>query len=115
MILNTHVTILARDMDRSISFYQSLGFELEQRWGDHYAQLKAPGIEIGIHPAGASQGPAGSGNVSIGFTIDNWGEGEALLDSLGIPVDRRQEEGGQFLHFADPDGTSLYFIQPTWE
>ena len=24
----------------------------------------------------------------------------------------RSEEGGEFLHFIDPDGTSLYFIKP---
>jgi len=26
-------------------------------------------------------------------------------------VTERSEEGGQFLHFADPDGTALYFIK----
>ena len=26
----------------------------------------------------------------------------------------RQEEGGSFLHFTDPDGTPLYFIKPKW-
>jgi len=30
-------------------------------------------------------------------------------------VTERSEEGGQFLHFADPDGTPLYFIKSKWE
>jgi len=29
-------------------------------------------------------------------------------------VTERSEEGGQFLHFTDPDGTALYFIKPKW-
>ena len=99
-------------MNRSVSFYQSIGFTLQNRWGNNYAQLTAPGLTIGIHPAG--EGFTGSGNISIGFTTDNFDETKNHLSSLAIHTQLREEEGGKFIHFADPDGTMLYFIKPKW-
>ena len=99
-------------MDRSVSFYQSIGFTIKQRWDNHYAQLAAPGITIGIHPT--TDNISNSGNVSIGFTTDNFEETKNQLSSLAIQTQLREEEGGKFIHFADPDGTALYFINPKW-
>ena len=50
-ITNSNVTINVFDLDISISFYKSIGLELQNRWGDFYAQLKAPNLLIGLHPA----------------------------------------------------------------
>ena len=111
-ISNTNVTINVGDLDSSISFYTSIGFSVQARWGNHYAQLNAPGIQIGLHPS--AQSGQNSGNVSIGFTTDDFAKTRTELSQLGIKVNERAEEGGNFLHFEDPDGTSLYFIQPKW-
>jgi len=111
-IKDSNVTIMVKDMDRSVSFYQSIGFAVKQRWSNHYAQLTAPGITIGIHPSNESI--SNSGNVSIGFTTDNFEETKDQLSSLAIHTQLREEEGGKFIHFADPDGTMLYFIKPKW-
>jgi catechol 2,3-dioxygenase-like lactoylglutathione lyase family enzyme len=88
-IKDSNVTVMVKDMERSISFYQPIGFDLK------------------------SNSP-GSGNTSIDFTVDNFEETESLLNELSINTQPREEEGGQFLHFADPDGTMLYFIKPKW-
>jgi catechol 2,3-dioxygenase-like lactoylglutathione lyase family enzyme len=112
-IKESNITIMVKDMDKSISFYQSLGLTVKNRWGNHYAQLTAPGIVIGLHPA-SDTSLTSSGNVSIGFTIDNVEESKSYLQKLAITTTDRNEEGGQFLHFNDPDGTSLYFIKPKW-
>ena len=109
-----NVTVMVKEMDRSVSFYESLGLAVSNRWGDHYAQLTAPGIVLGLHPTGDSNLTGNSGNVSIGFTADDFDEAHSLLNSLSISVTTRNEEGGQFLHFKDPDGTELYFIKPKW-
>ena len=114
LIKDSNVTIMVKDMDKSISFYESIGFIIKNRWGNHYAQLAAPGIVIGLHPTSDNNLAGGSGNTSIGFTTDDFGEAKSILNELSIHATPREEEGGQFLHFDDPDGTSLYFIKPKW-
>jgi len=109
-IKDSNVTIMVKDMDKSVSFYQSIGFNIKQRWDNHYAQLTAPGITIGIHPT--NDIISNSGSVSIGFTTDNFEETKNQLSSLAIQTQLREEEGGKFIHFSDPDGTMLYFIKP---
>jgi catechol 2,3-dioxygenase-like lactoylglutathione lyase family enzyme len=113
-IEDSNITINVRDLDKSISFYESIGLSLKNRWGNYYAQLTTAGLTIGLHPTNINNSTIGSGNVSIGFTSDNFEETKSFLQNLSIDVTERKEEGGQFLHFTDPDGTLLYFIKPKW-
>jgi catechol 2,3-dioxygenase-like lactoylglutathione lyase family enzyme len=113
-IKDSNITINVKDLDKSISFYESIGLTIKNRWGNHYAQLIAPGIAIGLHPTSDNNLAGNSGNVSIGFTTDDFEEVKSSLQKLSIRTTDRQEEGGQFLHFSDPDGTALYFIKPKW-
>lgn len=113
-IRDTNVTINVENIDNSISFYKSIGFTLINRWSNHYAQLSAPGIKVGLHPTHESIRHRNSGVVSIGFTTEDFEETKASLKQLGIAVTERKEAGGEFLHFNDPDGTALYFIAPQW-
>ena len=113
-IKDSNITIMVKDMDKSIAFYQSIGFLIKQRWQNYYAQLVASGITIGLHPANESNSTNNSGNISIGFSTENFDITKKGLEQLNINFTAREEEGGQFLHFADPDGTSLYFIKSKW-
>ena len=113
-IIESNITINVKDLDKSISFYKSIGLTEKNRWSNHYAQLIAPGLVIGLHPTGDKNLTGGSGNTSIGFTTDNFAEAKSHLIELDINAQTREEEGGQFLHFNDPDGTALYFIKPKW-
>jgi len=102
-ITNSNVTVNVFDLDRSISFYESLGLKLQNRWGDHYAQLTAPNLLIGLHPTKEDELLKSSGNVSIGFTTDDFDSAKSMLKKLSIKFDERKEEGGEFLHFSDPN------------
>jgi len=113
-IKDSNITINVKDMDRSVSFYESIGLTVKSRWGNFYAQMQAPGMVIGLHPTADSNLTGNSGNVSIGFIADDFDETRTQLQQISISVTERQEEGGQFLHFTDPDGTALYFIKPKW-
>lgn len=111
-IKESNVTINVKDLDRSISFYESIGFVLKNRWDNHYAQLAAPNIEIGLHPTSQDNLKDNSGNISIGLTVSDFQDVKSQLLKLSIMTTDRKEEGGQFIHFSDPDGTALYVIKP---
>lgn len=113
-ISNANVTINIKELESSISFYQSIGFHLEQRWNNHYAKLTAPGIEIGLHPSENSNKTEIQNGISLGFTTPDFETIKIELGQLGILFTERTEEGGDFIHFHDPDGTPLYFIRPKW-
>jgi catechol 2,3-dioxygenase-like lactoylglutathione lyase family enzyme len=113
-IKESNVTVNVKDLNTSVAFYQSIGMTLKNRWGDFYAQLTAPGVVLGLHPTTSEHLPGNSGNTSIGFTVDDLEEARVELGKASIPAAGREEEGGQFLHFKDPDGTALYFIKPKW-
>ena len=112
-ITNTHLTFTISNLDKSIAFYASIGFTLEQRWENHYAQMRGPGIEIGLHPS-VNVIATGASNMSIGLTVDDFEAASSNLKELGIAYSERSEEGGDFIHFADPDGNPLYIIKPKW-
>jgi catechol 2,3-dioxygenase-like lactoylglutathione lyase family enzyme len=112
-ITGSNVTIMVKDMDASIRFYEQLGLVVKQRWGDHYAMMTAEGITLGIHPA--SGGETNSGTVSIGFMIDKSSDAKAVLDSNKIAYKEENDgKSGLYLHFKDPDGTIVYFVEPKW-
>lgn len=111
-ILNTNLTINVKDLGDSVRFYETIDFQLKQRWGDHYAQLTAPGIEVGLHPSDVTIGSGNREGISIGLTTQSFEQTKKELTELGVSVIERSEKGGDFLHFKDPDGTALYFIRP---
>ena len=111
-INSTNFTVMVKSLDDSIKFYESLGLTLQQRWDDHYAMVTAAGITLGLHPSDKTN--HSSGTTSVGFMIDSLDEGEELLTRNGIKYQKDTGKSGAYLHFNDPDGTALYFVQPAW-
>jgi predicted enzyme related to lactoylglutathione lyase len=113
-INSTNVTIMVKDMDRSIQFYESIGLTLKQRWDNHYAMVETTGVTIGIHPGGDHN--SGSGTVSIGFMVTDINEAKAQLEKNNLLADAAIDDGksGIYINFKDPDGTALYFVEPKW-
>jgi catechol 2,3-dioxygenase-like lactoylglutathione lyase family enzyme len=107
-INTSNVTVMVSNMNRSVDFYTSLGLQLKNRWGDHYAIVEAPGVSIGLHPAEKIHH---SVSVSVGFGIADLGIAKNKLEELQIPYEQEEGKSGNFLHFKDPDGFILYFMQ----
>jgi catechol-2,3-dioxygenase len=44
-IKQANITVNVKEMETAISFYQSIGLTVKNRWGNYYAQLTAPGSQ----------------------------------------------------------------------
>ena len=111
-IKEANVTIMVKDMDMAVSFYERIGLTLKQRWDNHYAMMMASGITIGLHPS--EDAGTNSGTVSIGFMIENIEEAKTLLDTNKTAYTSQDGKSGIYVHFKDPFGTILYFVKPKW-
>src|SRR5437870_623934 len=99
VVKETHITVNVSDMDTSILFYNSLGFDTRVRWNNHYAKLQMQGIIIGLHPTDKNNLAGNSGNLSIGFQVDDLEDAKKSLHHLQVAYTERNEEGGHFIHF----------------
>jgi predicted enzyme related to lactoylglutathione lyase len=116
MLTTGIATIFVTDMDRSVRFYtEVLGLRLTQRFGNHWAQVEAERLTIGLHPASA-QNPAGrDGSITIGFALSTSIEDAvSTLQQKGVkfrgPI-AQDPNAGKFAYFEDPDGNVLYLIE----
>ena len=112
-ITGSNVTIMVKNIDRAIEFYENIGLTLLQRWDDNYAMMKGEGITIGIHP---SEGMVlTSGSLSIGFMIDDIVGAKARLNKHNILFSEQNDgKSGIYLNFKDHDGTHIYYVVPKW-
>lgn len=102
--------MMVTNLDRSVDFYTDvLGFKIVQRYGNHYAQIAGPGIIIGLHPTAGALKP--DDNISLGFLITDIEQALHMLTNFSLLYVERNERGGSFIHFNDPDGYALYFIK----
>jgi catechol 2,3-dioxygenase-like lactoylglutathione lyase family enzyme len=112
-ITESNVTVMVKNMDASVKFYGALGLTMKNRWGDHYAQMAAADIIIGLHPQ-KEELPANT-KISIGFMIQDINEAKKLLTDMKVPFKFSEAKEGDYLHFNDPDGNFLYYSQPKWK
>jgi catechol 2,3-dioxygenase-like lactoylglutathione lyase family enzyme len=108
------LTILASDMKRSIRFYtETLGFKKGPEYGEEWAEVQIPGIRVGFHPTKEKPDLTGKRqSPSIGLSVDDLDEAMDTLKRRGVQFfGVRQDQGGRFAYFADPDGTPLYLIE----
>ena len=114
------VTIPATDQDKSIAFYESLGFEKRTdvpfgggyRWVEVYPPSGTTGIALAPPQPGSSTSGRETG---IALTTDDIDATHAHMKSLGIDVDAEVARMGDpvppMFWFRDPDGHSLFVAQ----
>ena len=109
-ILASNITIMVSDMGTSIKFYtEVLGFKLKNRYGDHWADIEAPGLSIGIHPAHPYVRYGDS--MSLGLKVVNLAEAMNQLKSKGVEFIERDDTQVQLASFTDPSGNALYLVE----
>ena len=108
-ITETNVTVLVKNLDESIRFYESIGLILNYRRENLYTKMKTEGITLGLRPSEEKE--FNSGNVSIGFMVDSITEAKIFLEMNNIPYKFTKEKQGNYLYFNDPDGTILYYFE----
>jgi catechol 2,3-dioxygenase-like lactoylglutathione lyase family enzyme len=114
------VCVPSSDQDRSIAFYESLGFEKRTdvpfgdmyRWVEVYPPSGTTGIALAPPRPGTELTPAETGIV---LTTDDIDDTHAQLRSLGVDVDAEVARMGDpvppMFWFRDPDGHSLMVVQ----
>jgi catechol 2,3-dioxygenase-like lactoylglutathione lyase family enzyme len=114
MFKAANTTVMVKDMDNAIAFYTDvLGLPTGMRHGNNYAEIKAPGVIIGLHPdRGHVHKKLKAGNLSIGFEVANIERVVKSLESRGITFTLQENDTNKFAFFSDPDGTPLYLVQP---
>ncbi|MEM3852553.1 MAG: VOC family protein [Methanomassiliicoccales archaeon] len=113
--------IRVRSLNRSLKFYQSIGFRIKKRGrmqhGGQWVELSFPGssllIELNYYPKGNPfYEPFRDGTHfdHWGFQVSSISKWEALLRKLKLPIVARITEGRTKLIFTkDPDGNWLEF------
>lgn len=104
------INVMVSNMDISVEFYTHiLGFKLVNRYGDHYAEIQAANLIIGLHPS--SDKTTIGNNLSIGFGVFDFDKTQQHLTEKGINFVMGQDEWIRLAYFSDPDGNQLYLAE----
>jgi catechol 2,3-dioxygenase-like lactoylglutathione lyase family enzyme len=113
------VIIPTNDQDRSIAFYESLGFEkrTDVPFGDQYrwVEVYPPTGTTGIALAPPRPGDPTGVQTGISLTSDDIDATHAHMLSLGVDADAEVSRMGgpvpPMFWFRDPDGNTLLVVQ----
>jgi predicted enzyme related to lactoylglutathione lyase len=113
------VMIPSTDQDRSIAFYEALGFEkrTDVPFGDQYrwVEVYPPTGTTGIALAPPREGDPTGVQTGISLTTDDIDATHAQMKSSGVDVDAEVMRMGEpvppMFWFRDPDGNTLLIVE----
>jgi catechol 2,3-dioxygenase-like lactoylglutathione lyase family enzyme len=113
------VIIPSTDQDRSVEFYEALGFEkrTDIAFGDAYrwVEVYPPNGTTGIALAPPRAGDPTGVQTGISLTTDDIDATHAQLQSSGVDVDAEVARMGEpvppMFWFRDPDGNTLLIVE----
>ena len=107
---NCRINAMVSNMDAAVDFYMGkLGLELVNRYDDHYAEIQAPGLMIGLHPT--TEKITTGNNLSIGFGVVDFDLTVENLKTKGIEFSINQDDWIRLAHFTDPDNNQLFLAE----
>ena len=86
--------------------------QLTNRYGDHQAETKGPGICTDLHPTGHTI--TTGENLQIGLRVDDLENAMSELKTNGIDCKRHDGEKVDITFFHDLDGNTPYFAKQRW-
>ena len=110
-----HIQIIVKNLDKSIEFYQKLGFVEGKHFvknGIEYVFMELDGFKLELKES--SEEFIQGGIVHIAFEVKNVDEHSRILDEKGIKVTIPPTDGasgGRFCFVKDPDGIDLEFYE----
>lgn len=114
------VMVPTSDQDRSIEFYEKIGFEkrTDIPFGDKYrwVEVYPPSGTTGLALAPPREGEAATPKeIGVSLTTDDADSAHAHLRSLGVDVDEEVMRMGDpvppMFWFRDPEGHSLMIVE----
>ncbi len=114
MFKSANVTLMVSDVNRSVKFYtEALGLKLTRQYGPEWAEVEAPGLTIGLHPAREPAKTPPSENLSIGFAVENLESAMTDLKKRGVAFTPQIKEDSpvRLAFFTDPDKNPLYLSE----
>lgn len=113
IIQAANITLMVSDLDQAVAFYtQVLGFELKNRFGQHWADIQAPGMMIGLHPTSEAVEPGKS--LQIGLRLTDLAAARQELETKNIKTTAGNDTSVKLAYFTDPDGNQLYLVEESW-
>lgn len=104
------VNLMVSNMDKAIKFYQGkLDLELINRYGDHYAEIQAPDLLIGLHPTSDNIKPGNT--ISIGFGVIEFDSTIKDLELKGLEFRVEMDGWIRLAYFKDPDDNQLFLAE----
>jgi catechol 2,3-dioxygenase-like lactoylglutathione lyase family enzyme len=104
------INLMISNMDQAIVFYiDKLELELLNRYGDHYAELKAPDLLVALHQT--SEKVKIGNNMSIGLGVEDFDDTVEYLKLKGIEFNIEQDGWIRLAHFTDIDGNQLFLAE----
>ena len=104
------INVMVSKMEEAIDFYKNkLGLELINRYGNHYAEIQAPDLLIGLHPT--TEKIVKGNNLSIGFGVVEFDATIKELESKGIDFKLEQDGWIRLAYFTDLDNNQLFLAE----
>jgi len=101
------------NMDKAVKFYtETLGLPLRVRFDNHWAEVNAGPITIGLHPTDNGKKPKQGGGGIISFHVSDFDQVVEDLKKKKVKMGKvHTPERGKFTMISDPDGNQLHMVE----